>query len=749
MKKSIALALAITSVFSIGNTYSYASDNITTYISEEKNTIKRNENNLEKPYFEKKYFKNEKTFDKYMQKFLNSFDFNESYKDQFIKENEEFLKKSSYAIDYKNLANEMINDPNVEANTIKDLQKIFFYLSNISPFYENYIENESVSGTLKSNVSFYNKDGKEEITRFILSTENVNEANERLDKESNVRMLYDYNQKLEIERKVKEIEKSLSKKASDNKEYAKLAANWIINNNEYVNRTDSQKPLNSAYAAAFLGESQCHGFATLYTMLLREHGIPAYTITGNVSGEVDKNGKPTVDHSWNLINIDGKWGYVDVTTSVSSGYNEISEPAFFKDFDSKLFAKYKPESIYKNIEKTFGEIKKENNTEKEENKKEDNIEGEKENATEESDSLDINLDFKFENKNDKEEETINEEEYDQEVKDLIKELNDISKDVNFNNIEKTKDKSKIKEENKEENRSPFEKNEEYEQLSEENKKELNLLDTNKNGAIDLDEFKTKYELPVTKDMWIYPFMIDEDGDGIIKEKVVINTSPINENNKKPNNQTQNTSINTSTNSNPQSTVDTKDFIKVNITKINSLTSIEAVDQNGITITFGLLGVENNPHLNEEIMRDDEKEYLKNKLITKEVYLEKDPIIKTQSTQKEDFYLWTELPKIINTQELDNKMINARIIRQGISKYKPSNQSTLKYDIHFKELQTNSEKDKIGVWNNDPNKSFVVTNEKSKTSVKTGIGSILGVAGLGLTAAGALYYSTKKEKNEEE
>lgn len=739
MKKSIALALAITSVFSIGNTYSYANDNITTYISEEKNTIKRNENNLEKPYFEKKYFKNEKTFDKYMQKFLNSFDFNESYKDQFIKSDEEFLKEASYAIDYKDLANEMIEDPNVEASTIKDLQKIFFYLSKLSPIYENYVENESISGTPKSNVRFYNRNGKEEITKFILSTENINEANERSNKESNVRMLYDYNQKLELERKVKEIEKNLSKKANNNKEYAKLAANWIIDNNEYVDRTDSKKPLNTAYAAAFLGESQCHGFATLYTMLLREHGIPAYTITGNVSGEVDEDGKPTVDHSWNLINIDGKWGYVDVTTSVSSGYNEISEPAFFKDFDSKLFAKYKPESIYKNIEKTFGEIKKENNTEKEENKKEDNIEGEKENATEEY------------NKNDKEKETINEEEYDQEVKDLIKELNDISKDMNFNNIEKTKDKSKIKEENKEENRSPFEKNEEYEQLSEENKKELNLLDTNKNGTIDIDEFKTKYELPVTNDMWIYPFMIDEDGDGVINEKVTINTSPINKNNKKPNNQIQNTSINTSKNSNPQqNTIDTKDFIKVNVTKIKSLTSIEAVDQNGITITFGLLGVENNPHLNEEIMRDDEKEYLKNKLITKEVYLEKDPIIKTQSTQKEDFYLWTELPKIINTQELDNKMINARIIRQGISKYKPSNQSTLKYDIHFKELQTNSEKDKIGVWNNNnPNKSFVVTNEKSKTSVKTGIGSVLGVVGLGIAAAGALYYSTKKDKNKEE
>ncbi len=75
---------------------------------------------------------------------------------------------------------------------------------------------------------------------------------------------------------------------------------------EYVQTDNDQH----AYGALVEGKAVCAGYARAYQLLLHKVGIPGWYVRGsskNVStGE-------TVNHGWNLVSIDGKWYYTDVT----------------------------------------------------------------------------------------------------------------------------------------------------------------------------------------------------------------------------------------------------------------------------------------------------------------------------------------------------------------------------------------------------------------------------------------------------
>ncbi len=48
--------------------------------------------------------------------------------------------------------------------------------------------------------------------------------------------------------------------------------------------------------------------------------------------------------------------------------------------------------------------------------------------------------------------------------------------------------------------------------------ELNRIDTNHNGKVTISEAKAAgYKMPITKDHWLYKYMIDKDGDGMVGE----------------------------------------------------------------------------------------------------------------------------------------------------------------------------------------------------------------------------------------
>lgn len=47
---------------------------------------------------------------------------------------------------------------------------------------------------------------------------------------------------------------------------------------------------------------------------------------------------------------------------------------------------------------------------------------------------------------------------------------------------------------------------------------LNKVDTNRNGKVTISEAKAAgYKMPITKDHWLYKYMIDKDGDGMVGE----------------------------------------------------------------------------------------------------------------------------------------------------------------------------------------------------------------------------------------
>lgn len=59
----------------------------------------------------------------------------------------------------------------------------------------------------------------------------------------------------------------------------------------------------------------------------------------------------------------------------------------------------------------------------------------------------------------------------------------------------------------------------YTLLNEEQRDELDKLDTDGDGVLSVEEIEKspKYHLPITKEDWIYPFMLDKNEDGLIDE----------------------------------------------------------------------------------------------------------------------------------------------------------------------------------------------------------------------------------------
>ncbi|MBO2516840.1 MAG: hypothetical protein CW338_06110 [Clostridiales bacterium] len=75
---------------------------------------------------------------------------------------------------------------------------------------------------------------------------------------------------------------------------------WLINNADY----DYYELENMADGVLLRGKGMCVSYSCAYHILMNEMGIPCYTVNG-----YGKNLK----HAWNMICLDGVWGYVDCT----------------------------------------------------------------------------------------------------------------------------------------------------------------------------------------------------------------------------------------------------------------------------------------------------------------------------------------------------------------------------------------------------------------------------------------------------
>lgn len=69
---------------------------------------------------------------------------------------------------------------------------------------------------------------------------------------------------------------------------------------------DTADASQDAFGALASGLSVCGGYANLYTLLLRNAGIPAFQVSGYLT-------QAQMGHAWNIVRMDGTWLYADPT----------------------------------------------------------------------------------------------------------------------------------------------------------------------------------------------------------------------------------------------------------------------------------------------------------------------------------------------------------------------------------------------------------------------------------------------------
>lgn len=66
----------------------------------------------------------------------------------------------------------------------------------------------------------------------------------------------------------------------------------------------------TAYGALVEGKAVCAGYSKAYQLLLHKVGIPAWCVMGYSNNPTTNNPE---SHEWNVVQLDGKWYYTDVT----------------------------------------------------------------------------------------------------------------------------------------------------------------------------------------------------------------------------------------------------------------------------------------------------------------------------------------------------------------------------------------------------------------------------------------------------
>ncbi len=101
----------------------------------------------------------------------------------------------------------------------------------------------------------------------------------------------------------------------------------------------------NSYGALVNGYAVCEGYAEAYQVLLREVGIMSYVVRG--TGITSKGEER---HAWNLVRLDGKFYYSDLTWDDESvsGMSESEKPVFYAYFNvpEDYFFNHVPDDPY-------------------------------------------------------------------------------------------------------------------------------------------------------------------------------------------------------------------------------------------------------------------------------------------------------------------------------------------------------------------------------------------------------------------
>ncbi len=144
--------------------------------------------------------------------------------------------------------------------------------------------------------------------------------------------------KAALEKKISELTKGLSGKS----EYEKS----LILHDRVAAAVDYDRSDNdqNAYGALVEGVAVCAGYSKAYQLLLHEVGIPAWCVMGYSNNPATNNPE---SHEWNLVSIDNKWYYTDVTwddqgDSVFYAYLNVTTKQINEDHVATDFTDYLP-----------------------------------------------------------------------------------------------------------------------------------------------------------------------------------------------------------------------------------------------------------------------------------------------------------------------------------------------------------------------------------------------------------------------
>ncbi len=148
-----------------------------------------------------------------------------------------------------------------------------------------------------------------------------------------------------------ELAKNIVKSEWKEIEKARAIFYWIAKNIQYDYKgleTDYWKFYPSDYSIAFGTYIQrkgvCGGYSYLFKFMCNEIGIESVVIDGYSRNEISQAGLPIeeIDHSWNAVKINGKWGLIDVTWANSSGEGKNINNYYFLTPPKEFVANHLP-----------------------------------------------------------------------------------------------------------------------------------------------------------------------------------------------------------------------------------------------------------------------------------------------------------------------------------------------------------------------------------------------------------------------
>ena len=153
----------------------------------------------------------------------------------------------------------------------------------------------------------------------------------------------DANQEAEVDKKVEEIIKELD--LENKMDYEKVSAihDYICSNVEYEAAVDGSDIRRTAYGALIEGRAVCQGYSVSLYRLLLEAGIDNRIIFGEGLSPDGTTGP----HTWNIVELYGKYYYMDITWDDSTGKQDfflVPAGAGFED-EHRADDKYREESF--------------------------------------------------------------------------------------------------------------------------------------------------------------------------------------------------------------------------------------------------------------------------------------------------------------------------------------------------------------------------------------------------------------------